>query len=106
MNNFNTFQVKNTDLLDFEPPPPSLNFNDDVLVRAMRQNLSIWKSHSDTSGGRRKSRKPRRRHYSTDTPSEDEEEVLENGNGSDADDDDDDYEPPIHTKVTPWSGNF
>ena len=32
--------------------------------------------------------------------------MLENGNGSDADDDDDDYEPPIHTKVTIWSGKF
>ena len=73
----------------------------------MRQSLSIWKSHGDTSIGRRKIRRPHRRHYSTDSLSEDEEDVDEKGECNKVEDEDDDdayFEPPIHTKVTTWSG--
>ena len=97
-------QIEDKELNDFEPPPPSVSFSEDVLHRAMTQSLSIWKSHSDTSASRRKSQRPYRRHYSMD-----EEEDVQSSNGSnngndDDDDDDDNFEPPIHTKVVTWSG--
>ena len=104
-------QIEDRELNDFEAPPPSVNFSEDVLHRAMRQSLAIWKSHGDTSARRRKSQRQHRRHYSTD---EDEDEDVQSSNGSnngndddgddDGDDDDDNFEPPIHTKVVTWSG--
>ena len=102
-------QIEDTELNDFEPPPPDLNFSEDVLHRAMRQSLSLWKSHRDTSASRRKSRRQRsrRRHYSTEEDDEDvqsENNSNNDNNDDNVDDEDDNFEPPIHTKVVTWSG--
>ena len=51
-------------------------------------------------------RRPRRRHYSSDSRSE-EEDIDEGEEENDVEsDEDDNYEPPIHTKVTTWSGSY
>ena len=106
LNIYVTIQVDDSDVSDFEPPPPDLNVNEDALFRAMRQSLSLWKSHGDTLTGRRKTRRTRRRHYSSDSRSEEEDiDDWEEENDVESDEDDN-YEPPIHTKVTTWSGNY
>lgn len=114
-------------LEDFEPPPPDLNLSEDCLIMAMKRNLSIWKSHTDTSAQRRPARRkpqPRRTYDSGSNENSEDAENFEHNldidsnsgsdyedsgtdydNASDTDDDDDDeFEPPVYVKPTEWSG--
>ncbi|XP_060556179.1 leucine-rich repeat protein soc-2 homolog [Ruditapes philippinarum] len=115
-------------LEDFEPPPPGLNLSEDCLIMAMKKNMSIWKSHSDTSNAQRKPYRPKQRmriHYDSgsEDDNEDNEKLVHNldidnecegsyedsgtdydNPDDDEDDDDDNFEPPIYIQPTEWSG--
>ncbi|KAL3877356.1 hypothetical protein ACJMK2_035078 [Sinanodonta woodiana] len=92
-------QIETSEDADYEPPLPEVNFSEDVLWRAMRSNLSLWKSHSDTSKTRRpytqNCHNPSLDSYEDDLSEEEEEDY---NNNSDIDDDDDEFVPPIIVK--------
>ncbi|KAK3610727.1 hypothetical protein CHS0354_028120 [Potamilus streckersoni] len=92
-------RIETSEDANYERPEPDLNISEDVLWSAIRSNLSLWKSHSDTSKTRRdytqNNHNPSLASYE-DGLSEEEKEDCDNN--SDIDEEDDEFVPPILVK--------
>lgn len=91
------YQLEMQEVEEFELPPPSLNYSEDVLKSAAINNLSIWRSHNGNQKRERFIRK-----FSTmplfGQYNRKETESEEDQDDSDYEvdgDEDEDYEPPI-----------
>ncbi|VDI59563.1 Hypothetical predicted protein [Mytilus galloprovincialis] len=97
MNDVPIIKLEMQEVEEFELPPPSLNYSEDVLKSAAINNLSIWRSHNGNQKRERFIRK-----FSTmplfGQYNRKETESEEDQDDSDYEvdgDEDEDYEPPI-----------